>query len=235
MNRVKKLVAAGIVTAGIGTGAILFTPSGSDASTNVVLASVEWVNTKINPINTKLSSLETKISSLEAKVASQQKEIEALKSNGGGGTTDPTTPPPSGLPSAVYTTKDSVTIHSGALRTYKVVATMPKNTALTVVDSHTSSSGLWYRVSVSSSLLGWVHSEDVSTTKPSEVKTVVTTADVNMRKGARTDYAIISLLPKGTVVKYIQSHTNSAGEVWYNVETSSGVRGWIISDYGEVR
>ncbi|UOE55126.1 SH3 domain-containing protein [Bacillus sp. CMF12] len=233
MNRIKKLVAAGIVTAGIGTSAALFTPSGSDAASNVVLASVEWVNTKLNPINTKLSSLETKISSLEAKVASQQKEIEALKADSG--TTTPTTPPPSGLPSAVYTTKDNVSIHSGALRTYKVVATVSKSTALTVVDSHNSSSGLWYRVQLSPSLLGWVYSGDVSTTKPDTLKTVVTTADVNMRRGATTDYAVVELLPKGTVLKLVQTYKNSKGETWYNVETSSGSRGWIISTFGEVR
>lgn len=238
MKKYKKIVAAGALSVGIGAGAILFTPAGMNANSNVILASVDWVNSQLNPVKTKLSALETKVNTMQTKIstlesqnAAQQQEIESLKAKVGS-----TTPPPSStLPSYVYPTKSSITVHKGATRSYAVVATVSLGTTLKVVDSFKSSSGTWYRVQLSPTLLGWVYSGDVSTSKPSSTaKTVTTTGDVYIRKGATTGYKTITLVPKGTVLKYIQSFKNSAGETWYNVETSSGIRGWMFSGLGKV-
>jgi outer membrane murein-binding lipoprotein Lpp len=243
MKKYKKIIAASALSVGVGAGAILFTPTGMNASTNVVLASVDWVNSKLSPINTKISSLETKVNSMQTKItalesqnATQQKEIDSLEAKIGGTTT---TPPPanSTLPSYVYTTKSSVTVHKGADRSYAVVATKAANSTLKVVDSFKASTGLWYRVQLSSTLLGWVYGGDVSTTKPttsSTEKTVTTTGEVYIRRGATTEYAALTLVPKGTVLKYLGSFKNDAGETWYNVETSTGIRGWMFSGLGQV-
>lgn len=244
MKKYKKIIAAGALSVGVGAGAILFTPAGMNASTNVVLASVDWVNSQLSPVNSKLSTLESKVNSMQTKItalesqnAAQQKEIDSLEAKVGGGTT--TTPPPTTgtLPAYVYPVKSSVTLHKGADRSYAVVATLSLNQSLKVVDSFKASTGTWYRIQLSSTLLGWVYSGDVSTTKTttsSTEKTVTTTDNVYIRRGATTDYESVALVPKGTVLKYLGSFKNGAGETWYNVETSTGVRGWMFSGLGQV-
>lgn len=225
MSRTKKIVVAGALTLGIGAGAYMFTPKGMDAASNVVLASVDWVTSQINP-------MKTKIADLESKVASQHQEINNLKAQ-----ISKLGNPAGQLPSTVYTVKSSVTIHSGAARNYKVIATKPAGSALKVVDSVNISTGLWYRVEISSTVKGWVFSGDVSTSKPSATvpTQVITTGDVQLRRGATTSYPAIQLIKKGTTLRYISTFVNAKGETWYNVETSSGVKGWIFGGLGEVR
>lgn len=232
MNRSKKLMAAGVLTLGLGAGAVISTPQVMKASSNVVLASVDWVTSQLNPMKTKMTELESKI-------AAQQQEINSLKAQvSQPGTTPPpaVTPPVTGdLPSAVYA-KGTVNIHSGATKEYKVVATRASGSSLKVIDSHKAATGLWYRVELSSTLKGWVFSGDVSVEKPANAeKTVVTFGDVNLRKGATTSYASLAVIPKGTTLKYISSFTNAAGEVWHNVQTAAGVKGWIIGSLSEVK
>ncbi|MBS4190240.1 SH3 domain-containing protein [Bacillus sp. FJAT-49705] len=232
MNRSKKLIVAGALTLGIGTGAIIFTPQAMNASSNVVLASVDWVTSQLNPMKSKITELENKISS-------QQQEINNLKSQiGTNPGTPPTQPPVEGeLPSVVYAANASVNIHSGASKNYKVVATKTKGTSLKVIDKFNAATGLWYRVELSPSLKGWVFSNEVSVNKPSTSTPtqVVTFGDVHLRKGATTSYPILQTLKSGTTLKYISTFTNAAGEVWYNVETSAGVKGWVSGTLSEVK
>lgn len=237
----KHLFIAGTLSVGIGIAA--FVPNSITASNNVILASVDWVNSQINPMKSQITALETKINQ-------QQQEINTLKqqlaSGGGSGTYTPPvvtspapTAPSTSVPTTVYVATASATIHSGATASYKVVATKTSGTTLKVIDKHESSNGTWYRVELSSTLKGWIFSGNVSNTKgdvatntPSQV---VTTGEVHLRKGATTSYGILETLQKGTALKYIQDFTNSAGETWYNVETSTGKRGWIYGKLGEVR
>lgn len=237
MNRSKKLIAAGALTLSIGVGAVIATPQAMKASSNVVLASVDWVTSQLNPMKTKLTELETKI-------AAQQQEINSLKAQISQGGTPPVTPPPTTtqpptngeLPFAVYA-KGTVNIRSGASTDYKVVATRTNGTSLKVIDSFKAATGLWYRVDLSATLKGWVFSGDVTAEKSGETaaKQVVTTGEVYLRKGATTDYAVLQTLPKGTSLKYISTFTNAKKEVWYNVETSAGVRGWVSATLSEVK
>lgn len=242
MKKYKRIVAAGALSVGIGAGAILFTPAGMNASTNVVLASVDWVNSQLSPVTSKLSTLESKVNTMQSKIttlesqnAAQQKEIDSLEAKLGGGTTTPPPPTTGTLPAYVYPNKSSVTVHRGADRSYAVVATVTAGQTIKVVDSFKASTGTWYRVQLSSTLLGWVYGGDVSTTKPTSTeKTVTTTDNVYIRRGATTDYESVALVPKGTVLKYLGSFKNGDGETWYNVETSTGVRGWMFSGLGQV-
>lgn len=228
MKNSKKVIAGLSLAIGIGAGAVIFTPSAINASSNVVLASVDWVTAQINPVSSKVSTLETKINSLQITVNEQQKVIDSLKAGNSNTAT----------PSAVYVSKSSAYIYSGASTSgYKLVATKYQGNSLTVIDTFTGPTGLWYRVSISSTVKGWIYSGDVSTTKVSgsSASTVVTFGEVNLRRGASTGYAIVDTIPKGTSLKYLQSFTNSLGETWYNVETTSGKRGWMISTLGEVK
>ncbi|WP_066290321.1 SH3 domain-containing protein [Bacillus sp. FJAT-29937] len=238
MNRSKKLIAAGALTLSIGAGAVLATPQAMNASSNVVLASVEWVTSQLNPMKTKMTELENKINTQQLEINSLKAQVAQLGSN-------PVTPPPTTtqppangeLPSTVYAANASVNIHSGATKSYKVIATKTQGSALKVIDQFTSSTGLWYRVELSATVKGWVFSNEVSVTKPSTSgpTQVVTFGDVHLRKGATTSYAVIETLKKGTSLKYISTFTNAKGEVWYNAETSAGVKGWVSGSLSEVK
>lgn len=236
MNRSKKLIVAGALTLSIGAGAIMSTPQAMKASSNVVLASVDWVTSQLNPMKTKMTELESKIALQQQEINSLKAQISQLGTSPG--TPPPTTQPPTNgeLPSAVYA-KGTVNIHSGATRDYKVIATRTNGTSLKVIQSHTSSTGLWYRVELSSTLKGWVFSGDVTLEKSesSEPTKVVTFGEVHLRKGATTSYAIIQTLPSGTTLKYISTFKNAKGETWYNVETSAGVKGWVSGTLSEVK
>ncbi len=45
------------------------------ANSETMLASVEWVNSKMNPLSKKVTELETKVKDLEAQVAELKKQV----------------------------------------------------------------------------------------------------------------------------------------------------------------
>lgn len=219
----KKRWAAGLLGVGITFGALT---TGTSAESNVLLASVEWVNAQINP-------MKTKITALEAKVAQQQTEIDRLKSSGstGGTTTTPTT----AMPSKVYVKSSTAKLYSGASTGYRLVAEKPYGSNLSVVAQYKASTGLWYRINLGNNLYGWVNSGNVSTTAVASPTTVITKTTVKIRRGAGTSYAEVATVSSGTNLKYLNSYTTSTGELWYNVQTASGIRGWMHSAYGGVK
>jgi uncharacterized protein YgiM (DUF1202 family) len=225
MMRSKKWAIIGGLTVGMTIGSIFFTPSIMKASEEVILASVDWVTAQLNP-------MKSQIAKLEAQIQAQQKEINSLKQQLANQS------PSASLPSTVYVTKNKVAIRSGASTSYKIIIYKNTGDALKVINSFTSSQGLWYNVQISSTVKGWVYSGDVSTSKTTASntqKTVVTVAKANIRKGASTSYPIIETVDRGVSLRFIQQFTNSQGEVWYNVETNSGKRGWIAAYLGEVK
>ncbi|KJE28286.1 bacterial SH3 domain protein [Geobacillus kaustophilus] len=224
MKRKAKWAVAASLAVGITTGALLFTPSAMKASEEVVLASVDWVTSQLNP-------MKNEIADLKAQLAAQQQQIQELKQQLA---SRPTSPP---LPSVVYVVKNNAAIRSGASTNYRIIAYKQAGASLQVVGSHVSSQGLWYNVALSSSLKGWIYSGDVSTSAVSSdnTKHVIATAAVNIRKGASTSYPIVTTVPKGTQMTYIQPFTNSKGEKWYNVQLSDGRRGWMAAEFGEVK
>lgn len=215
-------------------------PASTKANSNLLLASVEWVQAQLNPINTKVTALEKKVAEQDAIIKQLQK---AVAEGGDVVVTPPTNPNPIvpdgsiSFPTVVYTTGSNVKVHSGATRNYKVLATFGANKGLTAIDQHKSTDGIWYRVEVSATVKGWVFSGDVTTTKPSNVvpTQVVTKEAVNVRKGATTNYQSIELVAKGTTLKYLDSFKNASGEIWYNVQTAKGTKGWVLSTLTEVK
>lgn len=229
----KKTIASVSLAAGIGVTALLFVPAPSNANTNVVLASVEWVNSLINPLQSKVTSLETKIATQEQQI----RELQAAISSGGNIPAPTPVPPSTELPSTVYTEKSGVTVHSGATRNYKVVETLSANKGLKVIDRHNGVDGLWYRVEVSASTKGWIYSGDVTTTKPSNYvpSQVIAKETINIRSGATTSYRVVETVVKGTSLKYLGQFKNAYGEVWYNVSMPNGKKGWVLSTLTEVK
>jgi uncharacterized protein YgiM (DUF1202 family) len=225
MMKSKKWAIIGGLTVGMTIGSIFFTPNIMKASEEVILASVDWVTAQLNPIKSQIAKL-------EAQIAAQQKEIDSLKQQLANQS------PSTSLPSTVYVTKNKVAIRSGASTTYKIIGYKNAGDSLKVIDSFTSSQGLWYRVQLSSTVKGWVYSGDVSTsrnTANNNQKTVVTVTKANIRKGASTSYPIVATLERGVSLLFIQSFTNSQGEIWYNVEMGNGKRGWMAAYLGEVK
>lgn len=212
---------------------VLWSPTNTGASSNVVLASVEWVEKLITGVNTEVVSLKNQIATQKTEIDGLKSRIEALEKGTGGAT--PPAPPVTSFPINMVTTKANTTLHSGALKEYRVVTTIAiTGTTLKVVDQFISSSGLWYRVEYATGQFAWVFSSDLAPTTAISTVTVVANS-ANVRRGAETTYASIALLNKGTSVKYIGKFTNSKGELWYNVELSSGARGWIHAALTEVK
>ncbi|MCM3356738.1 SH3 domain-containing protein [Psychrobacillus sp. MER TA 171] len=233
----KKILTTIGVVLGLSFLIAINTPASTKANSNLLLASVDWVQSQLNPLNSKVTTLEKKVAEQDAMIKQLQKAVSE------GGTvippipSTPDTPTPGTLPSVVYTNTGSVKVHSGATRNYKVLATFTANKSLNVIDQHGTGANLWYRVEVSSTVKGWVHSGDVTTTKPSNVtpSAVIAKEAVNIRKGATTSYASIELVVKGTSLKYISSFKNAKGETWYNVQSPKGNKGWVLSTLTEVR
>ncbi|MDP4171210.1 MAG: SH3 domain-containing protein [Bacillota bacterium] len=247
MKRTKKIFVAGALVLGMASGALLFTPKGINASGNVVLASVDWVTSQLNPMNSKIADLEKKIASQQQDLSNLRAQINTMAANAqvqGQGQQ---------LQSVVYTTKTAA-IRSGANVHYKIIATKTVGSSLKVIDSVTLSTGLWYRVELSSTLKGWIAATDISLVKNSSAnanasdtkisvtsqasvtpKQVIITKSVTLRKGASDSYPANATIQAGKSVMYLQTFVNSKGETWLNVETPTHVRGWMLSGFGEVK
>ncbi|MFC7373044.1 SH3 domain-containing protein [Fictibacillus iocasae] len=220
MKRFNKLVIAGALGAALTASTL--SPA-AKAESNVLLASVEWVNSLINP-------LQSKVTSLEAKVAQQQSEINALRTAIQNGAQ-----PPAAVPSQVYVSPSTVKIHSGAATSYKVVSQKVKGDLLAVSGKYDASTGIWYLVKTSSTGTGWIFSGNVSTSQVAKPTSVVAKAKLTMRKGAASSYGVVAYIASGTTVKYVGSFSTSTGELWLNVQNASGQRGWILNANCEVK
>ncbi|WP_078431774.1 SH3 domain-containing protein [Metabacillus halosaccharovorans] len=190
-------------------------PNVGSAASNVVLASVEWVTNQINPLQSRVTKLESEVQTLRNAIND-------------GGIED-------SLPSHVYVNSTKATVHKGATRDYAIVATFTKGKKLPVIAEHNGTDGKWYRVEYSTGKYGWIYSGDISTKSVAALSTVTITNTTDVRRGATTDYQSITVLQKGTTVKYVSSFTNNKNEQWYNIELSNGVRGWILAIHGEVK
>lgn len=229
----KKLLATVGAVLGLSLLLTINAPTSTKADSNLLLASVEWVQAQLSPLQTKVTSLEKQLAAQDATIKQLQK---AVAEGGNVVVTPPTTEPSTETPAVVYTTT-SAKVHSGATRNYKVLSTIAANKGLTVIGQHKGADGVWYRVEVSSTVKGWIFSNDVSTTKPSEFipSKVVTKQATNVRKGATTNYKSLETVAKGSTLTYIGSFKNANGETWYNVQTPKGTKGWVLSTLTEVK
>ncbi|MCK1995954.1 SH3 domain-containing protein [Psychrobacillus psychrodurans] len=229
----KKLLATVGAVLGLSLLLTINTPTSTKADSNLLLASVEWVQAQLSPLQTKITSLEKQLAEQDATIKQLQK---AIAEGGNVVVTPPTTEPSTETPAVVYTTTNAK-VHSGATRNYKVLSTIAANKGLTVIGQHKGADGVWYRVEVSSTVKGWIFSNDVSTTKPSEFipSKVVTKQATNVRKGATTNYKSLETVAKGSTLTYLGSFKNANGETWYNVQTPKGTKGWVLSTLTEVK
>ncbi|WP_277585995.1 SH3 domain-containing protein [Psychrobacillus antarcticus] len=230
----KKLLATVGAVLGLSLVLTFITPTSTKADSNLLLASVEWVQAQLNPLQTKVTTLEKQVAEQDVIIKQLQKAVAEGSSVV---VTPPTTTNPPTETTAVIYTKASAKVHSGATKNYKVLATIAANKGLSVIGEHKGADGIWYRVEVSATVKGWIFSGDVSTTKPVDFvpSKVITKESTNVRKGATTNYKSLETVAKGSSLTYLGSFKNANGETWYNVQTAKGNKGWVLSTLTEVK
>lgn len=123
-----------------------------------------------------------------------------------------------------YVTASTLNVRSGPATTYKVIATVKKNTSVKV----TQKNGSWEKI-ILGSKAGWVSSAYLTTQKPAEkvaAKTMyVTASTLNIRSGAGTKYKVITTVKKNSAVKVTQTKSS-----WSKVIVGSKT-GWASSNY----
>ncbi|MFC0272228.1 hypothetical protein ACFFIX_12360 [Metabacillus herbersteinensis] len=193
----------------------------SKASADAVLASVEWVLSKINPLEDRVASLEAQIQQLSD------------GDNSGGSLT------PIQDKSTLTITSPTI-VKSGAGSHYSTMLNAPQNTILTFYQDFTNSitGEKWYLVRLSNNRLGAIlaNKAQVSVTPYSGSYTkVVMNQNAPIRRGASSSYEVYYTAARDSVVNYHSTYTNSiSGEKWYLVNLSSGKVGAVSAKHAEV-
>lgn len=140
-------------------------------------------------------------------------------------------------------TTEYVNLRSGPGTSYSSKGVLSSGTKVTVTDRSNSS---WYAVKTSGGSTGYIYSiylkilsegTATSTAKPTATPTPTpapngavqakTTAAVNLRRGAGTNYGVIKVVSSGTTVTV----TEAANTQWYKVKLSDGTEGYLFSEY----
>lgn len=137
----------------------------------------------------------------------------------------------------LYVTADVANLRGGPSTSFPVMDQATKGTLLKAVKSEKGSDGhLWYQVLTSSNQLVWISETIVSTQSNSNSnsyavgsKYIVGAANINLRSGASTQYKVAEVLKKGTTITILGEFKNSLGQQWFNIQSSSGKKGWVIS------
>lgn len=62
---------------------------------------------------------------------------------------------------------------------------------------------------------------------------IIPTTNVNLRTGAGANYSVITTVPEGTHLEYVDEKTDKSGNVtWYRVKYG-GKKGWVSAKYAE--
>ncbi|WP_165571488.1 N-acetylmuramoyl-L-alanine amidase [Cytobacillus praedii] len=134
----------------------------------------------------------------------------------------------------LYVTADVANLRSGPSTSYSILDQATKGSLLKAVKSEKGSDGhVWYQVLTSSNQLAWISETIVSTQEQTGYsvgsKYIVGAANINLRSGASTQYKVAEVLKKGTTVTILGEFKNSLGQQWYNILSSSGKKGWVLS------
>ena len=148
----------------------------------------------------------------------------------------PTPTPAPSDPSKEQTAKTTeyVNFRTGPGTNYSSKSVIPSGTAITVTDTSNSQ---WYAVRLSDGSTGYIYAQYIKITSatapsaPTEAPAdgtvrAKTTADVNLRKGAGTNYGVIRVVGNNTAVTVTEA-TNT----WYKVKLSNGTEGYLYAQY----
>ena len=148
----------------------------------------------------------------------------------------PTPTPAPSDPSKEQTAKTTeyVNFRTGPGTNYSSKGVIPSGTAITVTDTSNSQ---WYAVRLADGSTGYIYAQYIKITSatatpaPTEAPAdgtvrAKTTADVNLRKGAGTNYGVIRVVGNNTAVTVTEA-TNT----WYKVKLSDGTEGYLYAQY----
>ena len=146
----------------------------------------------------------------------------------------PTPTPAPSDPSKEQTAKTTeyVNFRTGPGTNYSSKGVIPSGTAITVTDTSNSQ---WYAVRLADGSTGYIYAQYIKITSatampaPTEAPAdgtvrAKTTADVNLRKGAGTNYGVIRVVGNNTAVTVTEA-TNT----WYKVKLSDGTEGYLYA------
>ena len=159
-----------------------------------------------------------------------------LTGNTSAPTSAPTATPAPSDPSKEQTAKTTeyVNFRTGPGTNYSSKGVIPSGTAITVTDTSNSQ---WYAVRLADGSTGYIYAQYIkitsATATPAPTETPAdgtvrakTTADVNLRKGAGTNYGVIRVVGNNTAVTVTEA-TNT----WYKVKLSDGTEGYLYAQY----
>ena len=160
-----------------------------------------------------------------------------LKLNSSSSTT--ATPAPSGSEQSAKTT-EYVNFRSGPGTNCSSKGVIALGTTVTVTDRSNSE---WYAVRLANGSTGYIFAQYLKVTGTSSATPTPTqapsndgtvqaklTADVNLRRGAGTNYGVIKVIGTGTTVTV----TDASNSQWYKVKLSDGTEGYLFSEYLKV-
>ena len=153
-----------------------------------------------------------------------------------GNTSAPTATPAPSDPSKEQTAKTTeyVNFRTGPGTNYSSKGVISLGTTVTVTDTSNSQ---WYAVRLANGSTGYIFAQYIkiisatATPAPTEAPAdgtvrAKTTADVNLRKGAGTNYGVIRVVGNNTAVTVTEA-TNT----WYKVKLSDGTEGYLYAQY----
>ena len=162
-----------------------------------------------------------------------------LNSSSSATATPAPTQAPSGSEQSAKTT-EYVNFRSGPGTNYSSKGVIASGTTVTVTDRSNSQ---WYAVRLANGSTGYIFAQYLKITgtpsatptptqAPSNDGTVQAklTADVNLRRGAGTNYGVIKVIGTGTTVTV----TDASNSQWYKVKLSDGTEGYLFSEYLKV-
>ena len=160
-----------------------------------------------------------------------------LNSSSSATATPAPTQAPSGSEQSAKTT-EYVNFRSGPSTNYSSKGVIASGTTVTVTDRSNSE---WYAVRLANGSTGYIFAQYLKVTgtssatptqAPSNDGTVQAklTADVNLRRGAGTNYGVIKVIGTGTTVTV----TDASNSQWYKVKLSDGTEGYLFSEYLKV-
>lgn len=137
----------------------------------------------------------------------------------------------------VATTSAPIRVRPGIAQTASGTAAAGTNLVVSVAPIAVTDR-IWYGVHSQATGGGWMEQGHLRAGSgvPAGPVTAVgqqfqVTEALNMRSGAGTNYGIIATLPAGTTGSVIGGPSNASGYTWWQVRTSSGQQGWVVSNW----
>ena len=148
-------------------------------------------------------------------------------------------------PRARIVPEADVSAHAGPSATYEVVKSLSRSDAgrREILGRYTASP-TWWLVSLDDESRGWVHEDGVQIVGdingvpvmwPPQLSLKVTTTDgLNVRSGPGTGHNIVASIAGGSTDRYGILGKDAATAVWYRIQFSETVSGWVHADYVQI-